>query len=66
MISDNELYKALETIQKACDEMDINGNHISSCQNCRMGNGDGDCLIMRLCPCNWKLKKPEPITRLME
>lgn len=62
MISDNELYKALDTIQKACNEMD-NSN---GCRNCRMSNNNGDCLITHQFPCSWKLKEPEPVTRLME
>ena len=53
-----KLYKALETLIKACD---------GHCELCPMGNDEGtECKITSNSPGNWNLKKPDPFIRVME
>lgn len=55
-----EIYKALETLQRVCDKYE------GLCDECPMGNDSGECLVRELYPCNWSLKKPTPVVRIME
>ncbi len=54
-----KLYEALKTIQDVCKEC-------KTCDTCPMGDVAHDCHIAGSQPHKWKLKEPEPVTRLMK
>lgn len=59
-MKNQEIYKALQTLQRACNEYE------GSCTECPMGNDCGECLVNNSYPCNWGLKKPTPVVGIME
>ncbi len=59
-MKNQEICKALATLQRACNEYE------GICKECPMGNDSGECLVRDSYPCNWGLKKPTAVVRLME
>lgn len=50
------LLKALETIKSVCN---------GECENCPLGNDEGDCLLNETEPGNWKLNDESTIWRAL-
>lgn len=59
-MKNEEIYKALQTLRQTCNE------YGGSCKKCPMGNDYGECLVRDSYPCNWDLKKPTQVVRIME